>query len=239
MLQTAFSQMGELQPTELSGEAPACRQSDCAASACRLSDCKMLRAAGQTRTVSARDTLFWQDDDAEFLFIVIKGMARACRLTSDGRRQINRFAFPGDLLAATNAGFYPYSVEAVTGLEVIALPRASADTLIDQVACLRKLVSATILKELDEVHDQVMLLGRMTAAERVGHVLALLAKHTQTVPGQPIDLAVSRADIADYSGLTVETVSRTLSRFKREGKIRMLGQREIIVPDFSELAEAA
>ncbi len=226
----------DVSASERSGK---CGHADCNPSACTIDRCPLLKEIGLTQHLAARDTLFWQDDVADHLYLVKEGIARTCRLSADGRRQINRIAFPGDLIAVTGTDRYPYSAEAVTPLTVIAFHRGNFNRQVDQVSCLRQLVRDTVLKELDAVQDQIMLLGQKTATERVAHVLALLARHMNNDPSEPIELPLSRTDIADYLGLTVETVSRTLSRFKREGKIRMLSQRRIVVPDFDQLSDDA
>lgn len=220
-----------------SQEDGACGHADCNKSLCSIDRCPLLKGIGAVQHLAARDTLFWQDDAAENLYLIRDGIARMCRLSADGRRQINRIAFPGDLIAVTGTERYPYSAEAITPLTVVAFPRATFNRQVDRVSCLRQLVHDTVLKELDAVHDQIMLLGQKTATERVAHILALLARNMNDDPSDPIELPLSRTDIADYLGLTVETVSRTLSRFKREGKIRMLNQRLIMVPDFDRLVD--
>ena len=214
-------------------------QESCLSAKCSLANCRMLRALGQVRTIDARSPLIWQDDAADHLFLILKGMARAFKLTADGRRQINRFAFPGDLLAVTGAGQYPYSIDAITELTVLVLPKAGTNELTQQKPCLQMLISESIVRELDEVHNQVLLLGRMNATERVQYILGLLAKHHNGSPCGAISLPVSRADMADYAGLTIETVSRTLTRLKRDGRISMPSQSEIVVPQNEAFLDAA
>ena len=216
------------------GEGVACRSEicikpdDCEPGPCSIARCPILHDVGRTAQFKADETLFWEGDRADHVYLVVDGIVRTCRFFADGRRQIVRFAFPGDLMANTNTESYRCTAEAVTPLTVLALPRSAFNEQIEGLACLRRLVTDKILSELDERRSQVLLLGRMNAAERVAQFLVMLADHGDGEPADPIELPMSRADMADYLGLTVETVSRVLSRFKREGKIRMPSQNTII-----------
>lgn len=202
-----------------------------------MSECPLLRRLGKTRTFEAGEIVFWEGDKADKYFLVANGVLRGCKLMSDGRRQISRFVFAGDLMAHSSTAQYPYTAEAVTPVTLLALPRTAFDDQAEESACLRRLIHQSLLGELHDTQDQVLLLGRMTATERVFHFLRSLAERTsaEAGPADAIELPMSRADIADFLGLTIETVSRVLSRFKREGKITMLGHNRIIFRNRDDL----
>ncbi len=205
-------------------------------SPCSMCECPLVGRLGKTRTFEAGEIVFWEGDRADRYFLIVSGVLRGCRLLSDGRRQINRFVFAGDLMAHSSTANYPYTAEAVTPVTLISLPRAALSDQAEEAACLRRLVVQSILSELHATQDQVLVLGRMTATERVLHFLMSLANRTGAEGAEAIELPMSRADIADFLGLTIETVSRVLSRFKREGKITMLGHNRIVFKDPKTLA---
>ena len=221
--------------------AEGCPGPDCRPATCNMVECPLLKRLGKTKAYEPGDIVFWEGDEADRYYLVISGVLRGCKLLSDGRRQISRFVFPGDLMAYSGTEAFPYSAEAVTPVTVLAIPRPGFDTTTEENACLQRLVTKSLLDELRDTQDQVLLLGRMTAAERVSHFLAALARRTPAPGGADgvVELPMSRADIADFLGLTIETVSRVLSRFKRDGKISMIGHNRIVLNELAALADSS
>ena len=191
--------------------------------------CPVIEKVGTPKSFRSGDPIFWEDDHAVSYYLIESGVGRGCRILPDGRRQICRFIFPGDLIAHSRTDKYPYTAEAITPVTAIVISRMHLQKEAESMACMRKLIMDSLLAELRESQDQILVLGRMTAVERVSHFLYLLAERTGTDPSQPIIIPMNRTDIADYLGLTLETVSRVIGRLKREGKIRLISANRIAV----------
>lgn len=165
-------------------------------------------------------TLFFEGDRAVHYFEIVSGTVRCCRLTPDGRRQIYRFAGPGDILGLGDAAEHSYAAEAVTAVVIRRHRLAALDGAMAVDAPLRDRVLAALRQELAAVRLQMLLLGQMSAMEKVATFLRILAAGAAE-SGAPVHLPMRRADIADYLGLTIETVSRKLNELKRLGVIEL------------------
>lgn len=162
-------------------------------------------------------TIYFEGDAAEHCYRVKSGTVRLCKVTEDGRRQIAAFLTEGDLFGWTDQGFYGFSAEAVTDATLEKFSRARVEEAAKANPALGRRVLALLSTQLASAHDHLLLLGRMTAAERIANFLLELVRR-QRATGN-IALPMSRKDVADYLGLTVETVSRTMSTLKRKGII--------------------
>jgi CRP/FNR family nitrogen fixation transcriptional regulator len=171
-----------------------------------------------TRLVFTRnDEIYAEGDSADCWYKVVSGTVRICKLLADGRRHIGEFCFSGDCFGIDGGGERPYSAEAVDDVIVMRFQRKATERLIDQNLALARLLRDTTLRDLANAHGRTLLLGRMTAPERVAaFLLEMFERRDRT---RALDLPMSRNDIADYLGLTIETVCRTLSAFKRSGVI--------------------
>ncbi len=198
----------------------------CTLDKCTSMHCPVLRQLGTLKVYNHNETIFWESDKAASFFLIKSGVVRECRMLSDGRRQISRFIFPGDLFAHTDNGNYSNTAEAVTPVSVLVIPRPQLEQSLESTPCLRRLFLKNLQQELHQTQDQVLVLGRMSAVERVSHFLTSLADITGA---NPLELPMTRVDIADYLGLTLETVSRVISRLKREGKIELLDTNKILL----------
>ncbi len=175
------------------------------------------------KRIEADQPLFWEEEPAVSIYKVASGVLRLSKLLPDGRRQIVGFAYHGQFLGVTSAGRYIHSAEAVGDVTLYCYPRAQLDRLVEQFPGVRRRLLAMTASELRSAQDQMLLLGRKDARERVASFLLLTAAIApRAVNGlMEIDLPMSRNDIADYLGLTTETVSRTLSGFKAAGMIAL------------------
>jgi len=161
--------------------------------------------------------IYAEGDRADYWYKVISGTVRVCKLLADGRRHIGEFCFSGDYFGIDSGAERLYSAEAVDDVIVMRFERKATERLMDQNAALARILRDTVLRELTNAHGRTLLLGRMTALERVAtFLLEMVERHDR---GKTLDLPMSRNDIADYLGLTIETVCRTLSAFKRDGVI--------------------
>jgi CRP/FNR family transcriptional regulator len=143
------------------------------------------------------------------------------KLLSDGRRQVTAFLFPGDFFGLSVNGAYAYTAEAMGQVMLCRFPRVKLDVLLGDIPMLEKKLLEATTHELALAHEQMLLLGRKTAREKLATFLVMLMRRlTGRTDGTPLlALTMSRSDIADYLGLTIETVSRTLTAFRKDGLI--------------------
>lgn len=174
----------------------------------------------------ARQTLFMQGDTADCVYSITCGMARLYRLLPDGRRQIVGFAIPGDFLGLAMNDRFGFSADAVEPLNVCRFVRTSYANLVDSKPHLLRRLHEFSTHELTLAQDQMTLLGRRTAEEKiVAFLLSMRERWAKlTKPSVTVRLPMSRQDIADFLGLTIETVSRTITKLGRD---RMI----LVVPD--------
>jgi CRP/FNR family transcriptional regulator len=180
-------------------------------------------APGTPHRIAAEKILFAEGDAAPHVFEVTKGVLRLCRLLPDGRRSITGFAYPGDVIGLSVRNLYAYSAEAVTDCELKRFSRAALSELIERSSEFARGMFAIVADELCSAQDQMLLLGRKTAAERVASFLLGLAERQSPTRGERdhVELPMSRTDIADYLGLTTETVCRVLTKLRQSGVINL------------------
>lgn len=180
----------------------------------------------QHRCFQARASLFEQGEAAESVFSVSEGVVRVFRLLADGRRQILGFALPGDFIGVSLPDIYEFSAEAVGPVKVCRIPRNAFRTMVDEKPHLLRKLHELSGRNLEEAQEQMVLLGRKNADERIAAFLLALRGRWARVStcSVTVPLPMSRLDIGDYLGLTIETVSRTISKFAREKLI-------VVVPD--------
>jgi CRP/FNR family transcriptional regulator len=194
-----------------------------------------LAAIGATRRLEAGETLFYEGDPAKDVFSLTDGMLKLYKLMGDGRRQITGFLVPGDFLGLAFSDTYIYTAEAVVPVAVCRFPRSRFLQLLDGMPDLEKELLARASSELAEAQDQMLLLGRKTARERLASFLLRLADRRRNCEPEAIPLPMSRTDIADYLGLTIETVSRAFTQLRVDGVIALSDAHHFTVPARSEL----
>jgi CRP/FNR family nitrogen fixation transcriptional regulator len=185
-----------------------------------------------------KDTeIFGQAEPADYIYQVIEGAVRTHKLLSDGRRQIGAFHLPADIFGLENGDFHRFTAEAIVDATVRLVKRQSLEREAKKdPRMVRNLLNMTT-DNVQHVENHLLLLGRQSATERVGAFL--LEMNGRLTSAGAMALPMSRRDIADYLGLTVETVARALSAFKRKGYLKVAGpmQREIIVLNSAGLTE--
>jgi CRP/FNR family nitrogen fixation transcriptional regulator len=177
--------------------------------------------AGTHMALRKGEQLFEEGDEAEFFYQVVSGAIRSYKLLSDGRRQIDAFHLRGDIFGLEAGGEHRFSAEAVGDVSVIAYRRNRLNALIEDNPAFRDKVMTATLRSLERAQDHMLLLGRKTAEEKIATFLLDMAERISKDDEQ-FELPMQRCDIADHLGLTIETVSRILSRFARSGLIRLL-----------------
>jgi CRP/FNR family nitrogen fixation transcriptional regulator len=169
-----------------------------------------------------------EDEPADFFYKVITGTVRAYRVLSDGRRQIAAFYMPGDVFGFETGPQHALSAEAVTDTKLLVIKRSSMMALAARDHSVAQLLLRMTMRELARAQDHIMLLVK-TAQERVAAFLLEMADRVQRC--SEVDLPMSRQDIADYLGLTIETVSRTLTNLESTAAIALPTSRRIILCD--------
>lgn len=209
-------------------------------------DLERLGAAAVTVTVQPGHTFIQEGDPAEHFFNVTTGTAKLFKLLPDGRRQVTGFAGVGYFLGLAVTAGYAFSAEALEPVRVCRFSRSKLRGLLDDFPALEKKLLEVASNELVVAQEQMLLLGRKTARERLASFLVARAALVAHCPGQSkptarerIHLPMTRGDIADYLGLTIETVSRTLSRFKAERMIEIPNNADIVLLKPEALDEIA
>ncbi len=223
-------------------------QSPCTACRVRgLSICSALSADQLSRfTEIATDVsippgqpLFFEGDPAEHLFVIREGAARVYKLMADGRRMITGFLFPSDIIGFADDGRYLYGCEAIEGLAACRMPRRRLIEYFERYPALERRLLEIATNELAATQDQMLLLGRKTALEKLASFLHFLLRRQarRGVPGDRIVLPMSRNDIGDHLGLTTESVSRCFTRLKKLGVIRLESAQRLRVADGTQLLQ--
>lgn len=201
-------------------------------------------SAGARRLVAhAHQPVFGADTPADHVYVLTAGMVKLFKLLPDGRRQIIDFRDPGDVLGLTRPGENGLQAEAVMQSALCRFSRARLDRVLEHVPALHGRLMVLAAEELTAAHEHMVLLGRKTARERLCSFL--LARHARQPrrdgdgAGWCLTLPMSRADIADYLGLTTETVSRTMTQLKTSGLIRLMDGHSVELRDPTALRRIA
>lgn len=184
----------------------------------------ILRAelACTTHTFAPDQSIALEGSERRAIMGVCAGMLRCSRVTPDGRRHIMRFVDPGGLIGLGRLGVFRFTTEAVAPSVVVTFSAHALDLAFAERADVREAVLEALTRELT-ARDRIQFrLGRLWSDERVADFLLERARLAETHDRPSIALQMSRADIADHLGVTIETVSRALSRFQRDGIVRMI-----------------
>jgi CRP/FNR family nitrogen fixation transcriptional regulator len=188
-----------------------------------------LERIGTRLSFSRNEEIYAEGDSADCWYKVVSGTVRVCKLLANGRRHIGEFCFSSDCFGIDSNGERLFSAEAVDDVIVMRFQRNATERLIDQNPALARLLRDTMLRDLANAHGRTLRLGRMTAPERVAAFLLEMFERRDRI--KALDLPMSRNDIADYLGLTIETVCRTLSLFRRDHVIAILNPHRIELLD--------
>jgi CRP/FNR family nitrogen fixation transcriptional regulator len=174
----------------------------------------------------ARDSeIYGEGDAANILFKVVAGVVRTCKFLGDGRRQIDAFYVAKELFGFEAGSEYRLSAEAVSDCTLISFRHPGLERLATSNNALSRLLFTYAMRSMARAQDHSILLGRKSALEKVAAFLMELAQHS---PGaETVALTMTRRDIADYLGLTIETVSRMLAQLERKSVIELPTARQI------------
>ncbi len=189
---------------------------------------------GVRRTFSKGEELYAEGEAAEFFYRVVSGTVRICKVLNDGRRQIESFHLAGDLFGLERGSEHRFAAEAVDDLVVVMYRARHLEGLLHDNPDLGGQLMSSVLASLDRARDHMVLLGRKSAREKIASFLLDLAG--RLTDGDRFELPMQRADIADHLGLTIETVSRTLTQMARDGLIKLAAcGRSVILSDRDRL----
>jgi CRP/FNR family transcriptional regulator, nitrogen fixation regulation protein len=197
-----------------------------------------LDAIAAIRPCHRRQEICRQGQAANTWYCVLSGAALPCVIKSDGRRQIVDLLLPGDFFGLASGNEYDYTVEsAAPGTVIAAYPRRHVESQADFNPQLARELRQITFDRLSRLQEQLMILGRITAHEKVGAFLLAMADRLSNGSSDCLTLPISRYDIADYLAISVETVSRALSELKQRRLIRFTGTRVIQIIDREALED--
>lgn len=234
------------QPTKAHGSCATCavrHRAVCGA----LSDVEIaeLGRIGRFRNYAPGEVIFADDAPTSFFANVVSGVVKLEKGSADGRQQIVGLLFASDFLGRVFAKRNPYFAIAANEVRVCTFPHSGFEQLLRSHPDLEHRLFENTLSELDSAREWMFLLGRKSAEEKVASFIHMIARRHGNIGCNKLGLAphfelpLSRSAIADYLGLTIETVSRQFTRLKSDGTIELISGREIVVPDLEALAARA
>jgi CRP-like cAMP-binding protein len=191
------------------------------------------------RHFSAREHLFFQGDRPSGIFEILSGTAILYSLTADGRRQIQDFVSAGDVVALCFGEEHNLSAEALTELDAVHVARAVFERALQDNSDFRRDIFALIDRTLQRAREQSLFLGLKSAMERSASFLLFIDSRFGAGPSGFVPIRMSRSDIADHLGLTLETVSRMLNQLKQSGVIDLPRPDQFRIIDRRRLAALA
>jgi CRP/FNR family transcriptional regulator, nitrogen fixation regulation protein len=190
---------------------------------------------GPVRHFAADSEIYAEGDDANCFFKVVSGVVRTCKFLSDGRRQIDAFYVSGDVFGFETGAEHRLSAEAVSDCVLTPYRRRGFEMLAGRDDRVAGQLFSYAMRCLERAQEHSLLLGRRSAAQKLANFLLEMADRRSG--GKVVDLAMTRQDIADYLGLTIETVSRTLSQFERDGVISLPSARRVCLENQGALRQ--
>ncbi|MGB7261238.1 MAG: Crp/Fnr family transcriptional regulator [Albidovulum sp.] len=211
-------------------------------SRCDDSELDLLEKIKRYRSFSAGDPILWRGDELTYVASVVKGVATLGKTLEDGRTQMLGLLLPSDFIGRPGRTEIEFDVTAATDVTLCCFERRPFERLIETTPHIAQRLMEIALDELDAARDWMLLLGRKTAREKIATFIEMLVRRqnidTQKGVMPDLTLPLTRAEMANYLGLTLETVSRQLSALKRDGVLRFNDRRRFEVNDFSALHDA-
>lgn len=195
------------------------------------------------RSFQAGQTVVWSGDRMDFVASVVTGIATLTQTMEDGRRQMVGLLLPSDFVGRPGRSVAAYDVTAVTDLVMCCFRKKPFEEMMNETPHVAQRLLEMTLDELDAAREWMLLLGRKTARERIASLLAIIARRDATLKlktargAMHFELPLTREEMADYLGLTLETVSRQMSALRKDAVIDLEGKRRVMIPDFHRLLE--
>lgn len=205
-----------------------------------------LSPSSRMRRIGAGETIMSESERADFYANIVSGTVKVIKLLPDGRQQIVGLKFAPDFLGRIYGPRYPYFAVAASDVELCCFPRAEFQRMLEDCPHLERRLFENTLADLDAARDWMVVLGRKSAREKVASFLEMVAKRTldaggakqRPAGGVEFSSPLSRADIADYLGLTIETVSRQFAWLRAKGVIvASPHSRDVVIRDMDALSE--
>lgn len=190
----------------------------------------------------AKQVICCEDEESEYIYNIRSGAVRISKMLSDGRRQITGFLFAGDFFGLSCKDKYSFTAEAITEVNICRFPRAKIMEAFREFPALGERVFDMTRTELDSTHDQMLLLGRKTAREKLCSFLLNLRDKSSRLNKShknDVEIPMSRSDIADFLGLTVETISRQFTNLHKLDLIKLDGAHKVFLKNPEALSAMA
>ncbi len=210
-------------------------------SRCEPDELKRLEEIKHYRNYEAGQPVIWAGDHMEFVASVVTGIASLSQTMEDGRTQMVGLLLPSDFIGRPGRDSAPFDVVAVSDLTICCFRKSPFEDLMTTTPRIGTRLLEMTLDELDSAREWMLVLGRKTARQKLASLLAIIARRDAAlkkhVPkdGMNFDLPLTREAMADYLGLTLETVSRQISALKKAGIIELDGKRRVVVPSLERL----
>ncbi|MDF2368322.1 helix-turn-helix domain-containing protein [Sneathiella sp.] len=195
----------------------------------------------RTRLVKTGQSVYREFEEAKYLYSVVTGEIRLANLLDDGRRQVTAFKSAGEVIGEEKNGYYQSDAEAVCDTVVCQIPIKALDKFLTEMPSIQTALTAKVLDELLALRRHAILLGRKTPIEKVATFLINRAGKASGNPSNEIqvELTMGRNDIADFLGLTIETVSRTITKLRKMGLLEVPSNHSILIKDRAWLKSLA
>ena len=225
------------------GDCPLRHRAVCAR--CDSDELEALDAIKYYRTYDAGQSITWSGDRMDFVGSVVSGIATLTQTMEDGRTQMVGLLLPSDFVGRPGRDTAAYNVVATSTVVMCCFRRKPFEDLMSRTPHIAHRLLEMTLDELDAAREWMLVLGRKTAREKIASLLSILARRDASLRPEKdsnrrvFDLPLTREAMADYLGLTLETVSRQVSALRKDGVIELEGKRHVTVPDMGRLMEEA
>ncbi|MBE1292283.1 MAG: Crp/Fnr family transcriptional regulator [Shimia sp.] len=212
---------------------------------CDTDELETLEGIKYYRSFEAGQTVIWSGDRMEFVGSVVSGIASLTQTMEDGRTQMVGLLLPSDFVGRPGRETASYDVVATTDLVMCCFRRKPFESMMLETPHVAQRLLEMTLDELDAAREWMLVLGRKTAREKIASLLSIIGRRDASLKLEGVggkivfDLPLTREAMADYLGLTLETVSRQMSALKRDGVIQLEGKRHVTVPSFERLLDEA
>ncbi len=212
---------------------------------CEADELNELEEIKYYRNFEAGQTIIWSGDKMGFVGSVVSGIASLTQTMEDGRTQMVGLLLPSDFVGRPGRDGAAYDVTATTDVVMCCFRKKPFEEMMERTPHIAHRLLEMTLDELDAAREWMLVLGRKTAREKIASLLSIVARRDASLspngPAGPMvfDLPLTREAMADYLGLTLETVSRQMSALKKDGVIQLEGKRHVTIPDMRRLMDEA
>ncbi len=212
---------------------------------CDTDELEALEEIKYYRSFEAGQTIIWSGDQMNFVGSVVSGIASLTQTMEDGRTQMVGLLLPSDFVGRPGRDAAAYDVQATTDVVMCCFRKKPFEDLMNATPHIAHRLLQMTLDELDAAREWMLVLGRKTAREKIASLLSIIARRDASITQKGLsgaivfDLPLTREAMADYLGLTLETVSRQISALKKDGVIALEGKRHVTIPDMGRLMDEA